>query len=280
MSAVLDLGQAWPAGAGERPRDADLRDADLREAELRERLCRPDAVGLAELDAQAALQTRTDRKYVVPAAVAAALVGELAGRARVLEIDGERAFRYESVYFDTPDLALFADAARGRPRRAKVRTRLYVDSGLCMLEVKTRDARGRTVKHRRPHPASDRGGLTPDALAFVAGFDGVAELREHLAPALTTRFSRATLLLVDGRATLDAGLRMAGPRGQETGLVGDVLVETKSAGRPTAVDRLLWAAHHRPVRVSKYGAGLASLRPDLPANRWHRVVREHLAASW
>jgi hypothetical protein len=60
-----------------------------------------DPIGLDGLMDLAELQTRVDRKYFVPADVFGHLVGELAGQLRVLEIDGQRSFGYESVCFDT-----------------------------------------------------------------------------------------------------------------------------------------------------------------------------------
>lgn len=236
------------------------------------------AVSLAEVEALARLQTRVDRKYVVPASLATRLVSDLAGSVRALEIDGLRSFRYSSVYFDAPDLRLYLAAARGRPRRAKVRTRTYVDSGLCALEVKTRDPRGITVKHRRPHLARLDHRLLPQGERFVAEVAGQQVARSGLRPTLTTRFTRSTLLLDDGaaRVTLDVDLEMTTPDGACARLPRGVVVETKSPGGPSAVDRLLWAARCRPARVSKYGAGMAALHPDLPGNRWARVVRGHV----
>ena len=49
----------------------------------------------------------------------------------------------------------------------------------------------------------------------------------------------------------------------ELGLVAaghEVIVETKAGPHPSGVDRLLWAAGHRPASLSKYGTGLAALR--------------------
>ena len=54
-----------------------------------------------------------------------------------------------------------------------------------------------------------------------------------------------------------------------------VVVETKSAGAPSAADRVLWRHGVRPTKVSKFCTGLAVIRPDLPANKWHRVIDRH-----
>jgi hypothetical protein len=64
----------------------------------------PDACLLLEALAAAELQTRIDRKYLVAPDAFVRLVADLADSHRVLEIDGRRTFRYESVYFDTPGL--------------------------------------------------------------------------------------------------------------------------------------------------------------------------------
>ena len=50
--------------------------------------------------------------------------------------DGRRWFRYRSHYFDTPTLSSYLAAAHRRPRRHKVRSRSYLDSGQHFLEVK------------------------------------------------------------------------------------------------------------------------------------------------
>ena len=118
-------------------------------------------ISLAELSARAALQTRVDRKYVLPLAEALVLPDRLAGQARVLEIDGERRFRYRSVYFDTPDLVSFRLTAHRRRRRFKVRTRTYLDSAQCWLEVKTSGPRKDTIKSRLPYATGDHDRIAP-----------------------------------------------------------------------------------------------------------------------
>lgn len=260
-------------------------------AVLGERLERLAAVDLASLDAAAALLLRRDRKYVVPLPVAARLVEAMAGSAAVLEIAGRRSFRYESVYFDTPDAASYLAAARRRPRRCKVRTRSYLDAGRCLLEVKTRDPRGRTVKARREHPIEARDRLDGAGRAFVGANPLVGRDVLALEPALTTAFARSTLLVADGaaapgangrdaagaaRLTIDTGLEARTPDGRLVVLVGMAIIETKTSGPPSAADRLLWELGQRPTRISKFCTSLAALRPDLPANRWTRA----LARPW
>ncbi len=233
-------------------------------------------LSLDEVLAVADLQTRTDRKYLVPPEVFDRLVGELGAGLGVLEMEGTRRFRYESVYFDTPAFDSYLGAAHSRRRRFKVRTRGYLDSGDCMLEVKTRSGRGETVKIRMPYDLRRRSSLDEAALDFVRTHAHLPA-GATLAPVLTTAYSRTTLveLTSGGRLTCDAGLVCSTPAGASVALGEELLVETKSAGRPTAADRLLWRAGFRPIAVSKFCVGMAALDPALPANKWNRILRWH-----
>ena len=103
-------------------------------------------VSLDRLLAEAALQTRVDRKYLLDAGLVSQVLDAIDGEAHVLCIEGRRTFAYRSTYFDTPDLDAFHLAGRGRRRRFKVRTRVYRHSGETWLEVKTRGPRGTTAK--------------------------------------------------------------------------------------------------------------------------------------
>ncbi|MBB3675030.1 hypothetical protein FHX36_000765 [Modestobacter versicolor] len=237
-------------------------------------------ITLEELVEQAALQTRVDRKYVVPVTVAEQLVAGLAGCARVLDVGGRRDLGYASLYFDTPELTSYLLAARGRRRRFKVRRRTYADTGQSFLEVKTRGGRGCTVKERTPDDDGHALALDAAGRRFVdevLGRAGIDPVAAELVPVLTTRYERTTLLLPApaSRVTVDTGLRWAVPGGPDLGLPGLAIVETKSSSTPSVADRRLWRAGHRPSRVSKYGTGLAALHEHLPANRWHPVLRRH-----
>ena len=237
-------------------------------------------IGLAELVERAALQTRVDRKYLVPHGTAEQVLAGLAGVARVLEIGGQRDAGYGSLYFDTPELTSYHLAARGRRRRFKVRRRSYLDTGQAYLEVKTRGGRGSTVKERTPDEDSAALGLDPERRRFVddvLGRSGIDAVAGRLQPVLGTRYQRTTLFLPASasRVTVDTDLTWVVPGGPVLHLAGTAVVETKSSSTPSAADRWLWRHGHRPSRVSKYGTGLAALHEHLPANRWHPVLSRH-----
>lgn len=243
-----------------------------------------DVIELPELLERAALQDRVDRKYLLPAAALDPVLIDLAAQARMLQIDGRRDFGYESVYFDTPDLACYTLAARRRRRRFKIRTRSYLNpapgSAACWLEVKTRDRRGHTVKQRQPHQGSpdtlDRAGREfTDHVVVGAQLPGTWGVPLH--PTLITRYRRRTLFLPASRSrvTVDTDLRWSLPDGREIAVPGLSIVETKTVGPACAADKLLWRNGSRPSLVSKYGTGLAALRPELPAHKWHRVLNRY-----
>lgn len=243
-------------------------------------LARLTPIGLDELVERAALQARYDRKYVLPLAQVGPLLSRLDAGARVLEIDERRSFRYQSVYFDTADLTSFRLAALRRRRRFKIRTRSYLDTAGCWLEVKTEGARGGTVKNRVAYHVDDERRLDPGR-AFVDEMLDAIPLPDcrslTFAPTVVTRYRRSTLYLpaTGGRATIDVDLGWTDDDGRGLSLPGVAIVETKTGSRASEVDRLLWAHQYRPVRISKYATGLAALRPELPAVPWRRTLRRY-----
>ncbi|RIJ70324.1 molecular chaperone [Nakamurella silvestris] len=175
------------------------------------------------------------------------------------------------MYFDTPELDSYRSSAHGRRDRFKVRTRVYVEAGWCVLEVKAAGGRGHTVTQRIDYPLEDRARLDGPAPAFLADRNlPVGQLN----PTLTTSYRRARLLDLEGsRATLDTGLVCRSPDGRQVSMATRrVLLETKSIGTATSLDRRLWARGIRPECVSKYCTGRAALTPERPANKRNRTL--------
>ena len=252
-----------------------------------------DTITLAELNSEASLLTRIDRKYLVPPGATQEVVNHLAPRAQVLQSDGLRHFRYASTYFDTPGLDAYFLAAYKRRRRYKIRTRTYLDSGLCFLEVKTNGSREATVKDRFKYDPDDADRITPDGRLFVierlvesstCSLDEANTIAQALVPVMDSTYSRTTLHLPhdEARATFDTELTwdLFDPDGRrlKTGVsVGHLnVVETKNPSTASPTDRLLWRRGHRPARISKYATGMALLYANLPTNRWNRTIKRDL----
>ena len=233
-------------------------------------------IGLDELNERADLLVRMDRKYLLDEPAVPAFVAALPDGTRVLEIAGSRSVEYRSLYHDTSELDAFKATAQRRRRRFKVRTREYGTGG-SYLEVKTR--RGSfTVKERIAYDTV-AGRLDPLGMTYVAErlADAGIPLDAEMQPTLWTAYRRTTLLLPDqARVTIDSDLVWSSMGADSLQCDGLVIVETKSGSQASAADRVLWAAGHRPVSISKYGTGLAALNPDLPSNRWHRILTRRL----
>ncbi|HWV50788.1 MAG TPA: polyphosphate polymerase domain-containing protein [Microbacterium sp.] len=233
------------------------------------------AVSLGELEQTAALMQRVDRKYLVPLPALEDALARISDDCRALEINGLRTFRYRSVYLDSADFRLYRQHIQGRRRRFKVRTRTYIDSGGCHLEVKSKGPRGETLKERIPH-AQDATDLPEASRTFVSSIIGMDAAA--LVPVVQTDYRRSTLVYGDHRITLDTDLlfRAGGRRARGP---AEVLVETKSTGRESAFDRML--VHHgiRPHRVSKYCLAASLLYPHLPDNDFRRLKRRCVDAT-
>lgn len=252
------------------------------ERSLIEATSRLPTLTLEDVLATAELQTRVDLKYVVPLDRFTALFDFLGDQLSVLQIGDLRLFRYESVYFDTPDLTAYRQHAHGRRRRVKIRTRAYLDSGDCLLEFKSVGARGETIKERYPYLLASRHDLDPEARALATERLGHMISTPDLRQVLTTTYHRATLVDSTGcnRVTCDVNLRFEDPAGQRYGpLDGVVVLESKCVGSEALVDRALRRLGSRPLSLSKYCVGMAVLDPRLPANRWNRELRTHFGWS-
>ena len=243
-------------------------------------------VGLEELEAHAALSRRIERKYVVDAAILTELVGMLGRSHRVLEAGGARLVRYESVYFDTPQLLAYREHVQGRRRRFKCRTRRYGPHGPCFLEVKLREGRGQSAKHRLELCRDEHGFLSAAALDFVRQTLEQAygrRLPAALRGVLRSSFERMTLgdLAAGERVTVDADLVLGAPGAVEHRMgPGRALVETKAPRPGGGAESLLRRLGARPLEgCSKFCLGLALAHPHLTDNPFRPVLRAHFKGS-
>ena len=227
-----------------------------------------DPVDLSETNRKAALLDRSDTKYAMTIDQLNEALEASRTSYRILEIQGSRSFRYETTYFDTPELRFYHEHHAGKQDRKKVRIRRYLDSGMAWLEVKHRLNKGNTVKTRiiLDQHATENIRRLNDPAFIGAGSLPVDQLR----PVIRISYERFTLvdLLNAERVTIDRNIVFQ--RGNETRtLDGLVIAEVKQRRKhPSFFRRKMRSMNIREGSVSKYCMGTLLLNDQVKRNRF------------
>ena len=267
---VRDAGGLWDAPVRQ---EAPGHGIDRRAATLR-------PVPLQELQ-EAALLDRVDTKFVCSVAEVEAILDQVGSAYGILTIEGCQSFRYRTTYYDDAGYRCFRDHLAGRPVRAKVRVRRYLDAGQAWMEVKQRNAAGRTRKLRVPLDAAVDPWAAPEHVPTVPA-DLWHGLPHHLDPAalrpiLDVSYLRSTMKRLDDatrpeRVTLDRAVAWSTPA-HRTPSAAAVIVELKQAAREESPWRIaLRGAGVRPTAVSNYCVGMAALGLGTSPPALHRML--------
>jgi hypothetical protein len=237
-------------------------------------------ITLPEVLASAPATTRVDRKYLMALERGEQFLAQLPASLRLLSIDNRLTTSYRSTYFDTADLLTCRAHIQGRRRRWKARSRLYVEDGLCRLELKVREGRGLTHKYFHPTSPDTYGQMNRVAAAFFG-----SQLRTHgltqgvvLEPAVEVSYERATLADPDTgtRVTIDRGIR-ATRRARSVEIdPGHLIVETKGVRAPGVADQLLKQLGARPVSFSKYAVSASLMDTRIADNDVRHLLGRQL----
>ena len=242
-----------------------------------------DSIDLERLDEVAALRSRFDRKYVLSPADGTDFLAALFGGAHhhwaVLDVENRRQFDYRSLYFDH-SLSLFWAHVRSRRLRFKVRTRTYGANSGAVLEIKTRDGRGHTMKFRIQR-TDNLPRLTEEERTWVDRqlvSLGLTPCANVLVPSAEIRYQRMTLVDAQAheRITIDLHVTAGWPASETTvPVLGDAcVIEIKSNHVRTPPVAIMQQLGMRAVSMSKYCAGLATLDPGLDQGVRRVGIRE------
>ncbi|MFY9311165.1 MAG: polyphosphate polymerase domain-containing protein [Bacteroidia bacterium] len=227
-------------------------------------------ISLNEME-NVSLMNRTDTKFVFRYDQLQGFLNQIRDDYRILEINGIRASRYETLYFDTPDFKMYMEHHRGRPSRYKIRHRIYVDSNLHYFEIKFKNNKGRTIKNRIKRKETD----------FVIKDKAEQFLNENthypagnLYPKLWSNCSRITLVNKRSkeRLTLDINLQFKNDAAEKN-LPNVVIAEVKQEKlSPSPFIKLMKDNHVRPGSISKYCFGVIFLY-DVKQNNFKPNLR-------
>jgi hypothetical protein len=232
-----------------------------------------DPIRLSEMG-HVALLRRTDTKYLLNEEQVFQTLAGLTDHYRMLEIDGRRLHRYRTLYFDTPDLALYRQHHNGQRNRYKVRERVYADSDLVFLEIKHKINAHTTVKSRR-RTRGLRSQITRGAGSFLRTHYPYQV--EELEAKLYNTFQRITLVSTHSaeRLTVDVNLRYLW-NGMRVSLAGMAIAEVKQDGFSLDSEfiRHMRASGVRATRFSKYCIGVSMLYPEVKHNNFKPQFRQ------
>jgi VTC domain len=223
-------------------------------------------IALKEMD-RVKLMDRTDTKFIFKYDQLHELLDQLKEDYSILEVNGNRLSRYESLYFDTKNFDLYHCHHRGKASRFKIRFRKYVESELHFFEVKFKNNKGRTIKDRVKQKEID-GSIKENAEELLN--DKTPLKSSNLEAKIWVNYSRITFVnkLSPERVTIDLNLTFKNNEQNKT-IHNLVIAEVKQDKAITsAFIKLMKKYHIRQGSISKYCYGIISLYEKVKHNNF------------
>jgi hypothetical protein len=227
-------------------------------------------ISLAELG-NSSLQERTDTKFIFPESQLPGILSKLSPMYSLLKISDREINSYETLYFDNDDLQLYKEHHNNKGNRYKIRYRKYTESGTCFFEIKFKNNKGRTFKHRLPKPEIERI-ISGDAALFLQAHTPF--LADNFAPRLTVCYSRITLVNFNAeeRITFDLGLQ-AGVEGKDYTFGNIVVAELKQAKAGISpLKTLMKKTGVRESSISKYCLAMTFFQEGIKTNNFKETL--------
>lgn len=223
-------------------------------------------ITLSEMD-DVKLLDRTDTKYVFNISQLPDVLEKIKGNFRLLDIDGVRLNKYETLYYDTQNFGLYHRHQNGKLNRYKLRYRKYVDSNLHFFEIKFKNNKGRTIKDR----------IKRKEIEFAIEGKADAFLREKtpftgdlFVPKLWVNYTRMTFVNNHSkeRLTVDINLNFKNDNKDIT-LPNLVIAELKQGKSAKSMfTTVMKDAGVREGSISKYCYGVVYLNEEIKKNNF------------
>lgn len=233
-------------------------------------------IGLSEMKG-IRLMNRLDTKYLFPTSELPKLLMDLKHGFRVQVVEGKCISPYSTLYYDTDDLQMYIRHHDQHRVRQKIRTRAYMDSNLCFIEVKRKNNKGRTSKKRTEIPMNCMMNVLEcdEAVAFMELHSDYG--RNDVQPTLQTQFDRITLVneLRTERLTIDLNLSFTNIQtGNQRQLPELAIIELKQDGKQRSlVQEHLSDFRIRPGGISKYCLGTVLTNEWVKKNQFKKKIR-------
>lgn len=219
------------------------------------------------------LMHRVDKKYLTDSGSVFRLLEMMQGEYLIQECDGERIFKYITLYFDTADRELFMQHHNEHLIREKIRIRSYSKTGNSFFEIKKRDNRGFTDKRRIKAENVD---FNSDVIQFL-GKNSYLNSKE-ISGCFQTKFERITLVnrARSERVTIDFNLEFENKtNGNLFNLQNLAIIEIKQESwKESAIRDYLREMRIKETGFSKYCIGSILTDNTLKRNLFKRKLMQ------
>jgi hypothetical protein len=213
------------------------------------------------------LLNRVDTKFIFEIRKLPLLLNRLKDNYRILEVNGLRKSRYETLYYDTVDHKLYMHHHNGKLNRYKVRHRKYLDSNLEYFEIKFKNNKRRTIKKRILETQLNEQ-ISGRSAEFLKEMTPLTP--EMLTPAIKVSYTRITFVNIDmtERVTIDVDLSFKDSK-QEKAFPGLIIAELKQdRTRHSEFQSIMKEEQVCDTVISKYCLGIISLNPQIKQNNF------------
>jgi|Marorgknorr_s2lv_3_1036020.scaffolds.fasta_scaffold18760_2 hypothetical protein len=225
------------------------------------------AVSLKELDTVRLLD-RKDTKFVFNQIHLPLILEKVKPFYKILEINNDRVFTYDTIYFDTDDFLFYNQHHNGEKKRFKIRSRTYSSTNQSFFEIKIKNNKDRTVKKR----------LLVDDMIHALGekekklvSEIIGPSSNQYSPKLNIEFSRITLTdnNFTERLTIDTDLSVKNGTDRKifSQLVISEIKQNKYNPKSNFI-QILRDLKIQDMRFSKYCFGVLHLNDNVKYNRF------------
>ncbi|WP_428663246.1 polyphosphate polymerase domain-containing protein [Runella sp.] len=214
---------------------------------------------------QAQFMDRIDARYLLPKKNLEEILGVIQPHYQLLHLRGKRLFRYDTLYFDTPERLFYHQYISGRLKRYKIRSRRYVETDENYFELKCRNNKRNTITQR-----VRLDDLSEDICDYGKQLltQNVPIVTSGLKPALWVYYHRFMLVNpeTNERLTFDANVWFRW-QSQFVAYPNLIIADVQhERGYPSPFRMLMKKMELREGGISKYCLGLANVEPSLKIN--------------
>ena len=225
------------------------------------------AVSLKELD-KVKLLDRQDTKFVFNQIHLPLILEKIKPFYRILEINNDRVFTYDTTYFDTDDFLFYNQHHNENRKRFKVRFRKYSSNNKSFFEIKIKNNKNRTLKKRLLVDEMNEylGEQERDLVSRIIGLPP-----DQLTSKLELKFSRITLTDNNFNERLTIDTNLSAKNGISSKIFDQLVIsEIKQKKYDTKSDfiQILRDLKIQEMRFSKYCMGILHVNKEIKYNRF------------